>query len=121
MRERWAELQRWRMELVDELAVLPETLRQFREGVAHFQLVGKRLADSTEGIERVNQLYGAGVADTTRRLAEATAHLREQLGSTKVGKPPAQLMESAVEDFTRTVNAIADLNPFWPRRGGSAK
>jgi hypothetical protein len=25
-----------------------------------------------------------------------------------------------VEDFTRTVNAIADLNPFWPRRGGAA-
>lgn len=113
--ERWARFDAWRRELLDELVVLPETLRQLREGVANFQTVGRRLAETTEGIERMNQLYGSGVAETTRRLSEASAALDEQLRRTPPGKAAADAIGNAVEDLNRTVAAMASLNPFWPK------
>ncbi len=104
LQARWEALTRWREDVVSELARLPDTLRQFREGVANFQVVGKRLADSTEALEQLNDLYAAGTA-LQRQLAKA--------------RPPgADLVEQAVDDFNRTVASLLDRNPFLRSRRG---
>jgi hypothetical protein len=121
--ERWSELQRWRHELTGELRLLPETLRQLREGVASFQVVCRRLEASTDGLDRVKDLYASGIGDTVRQLGEATSALQRQLAGTRTGRPPgADLLESAVADFNRTVGALIELNPFLrsPRKGSEA-
>jgi methyl-accepting chemotaxis protein len=113
--EKWTRFDAWRRDVMAELVVLPETLRQFREGVASFQTVGRRLADTTEAMERMNQLYANGVAETTRRLGDASLALHEQMRKTPPGKAAAEAVASAVEDLNRTVAAMASLNPFWPK------
>lgn len=115
-RDRLAAFAGWRSDLQSELARLPATLRQLREGVADFQVVARRLAASTEGIERVGELYGAGLAETTRRLEEASSTLRRQLGDLPAGDGAAKVIEGAAEDFNRTLTALAELNPLWPKR-----
>jgi hypothetical protein len=94
IQQRWETLTRWRGEVIDEFARLPETLRQFREGVANFQVVSERLAGGTEALEQLNDLYSAGVSDRVRQLTQA------------------------VEDFNRTVASVLDLNPFLRSRRG---
>src|SRR5579872_6775992 len=107
VRERWASVTQWRDDVVGELARLPETLKQLREGVANFQVVGKRLADSTEALEQLNDLYTAGTA------------LQRQLAKARNARPPgADLVEQAVDDFNRTVASLLELNPFLRSRRG---
>jgi hypothetical protein len=116
--ERWESFQRWRRDLVAEVVALPETLRQFREGVATFQVVGRRLADSSEALEQVNELYSLTFSDRVRQVTDATAALQRQLARARTARPPgSDLLEQAVEDFNRTVGALIELNPFLrPRR-----
>jgi hypothetical protein len=119
MREQWAALARWRDDVAGELTRLPETLSQFREGVANFQVVGQRLADSTEALEQLNDFYSAGVSDRVRQLSDATAALQRQLAKARTTRPPgADLLEQAVEDFNRTVASLIELNPFLRSRRG---
>jgi hypothetical protein len=88
----WLEaMDEWRRHLVRELTALPGTLTDLRQGVENFNRVTKRLVDATESVEQFNALQN-GVLRT----------LREQVGS-------------ASGDVTGTLNALARLNPFWPR------
>ena len=107
---------RWQRDLTAELVKLPETLRQFREGVANFNVVSQRLAQSTEGIERLNRIYSTGVDETVRRMTGAAAVLQKQLDTSTPGRPPADAVRSAIEDFNRSVSSLAELNPLWPFR-----
>lgn len=117
--DRWAALTRWREDVVGELARLPDTLRQLREGVANFQVVGQRLAGSTEALEQLNDFYAAGVGDRVRQLTEATSVLQRQLTKARSARPPgADLLEQAVDDFNRTVASLLELNPFLRSRRG---
>jgi hypothetical protein len=115
---RLAAFNRWRADLQSELVELPNTLRLLREGVADLSTVGRRLASSTEAIERVNSLYASGLAETTRRLEDASASLRGGLGEVPGAEVTAKGIEGAAEDFNRALAALADLNPLWPRRRG---
>jgi hypothetical protein len=115
--DRWSALARWRHEVVAELATLPETLRQFREGVTSFQVVGRRLAAGTEALEQLNELYSLGLSDRVRQLTDATATLQRQLARARTARPPAaDRLEQAVDDFNRTVAALLELNPFLRSR-----
>lgn len=116
MRRRLAAFQEWRTDLTAELRVLPQTLADFREGVANFQTVSKRLVSGTEGIERLNDMYSTGVGDSVHRLGEAAAALQRQLDPIRSRAEPD--VRKAVEDLTHNLAALAELNPFWPRRGG---
>ena len=95
---------------------LPATLRLLREGVADFSTVGRRLATSTEAVERVTALYTAGLTETTRRLEDASTALRAGVGDLPGTEATAKVIEGAAEDFNRALSALADLNPLWPKR-----
>ena len=114
--DRLAAFNRWRTELQAELVELPATLRLLREGVADFSSVGRRLAASTEAMERVTTLYTAGLSETTKRLEDASASLRGGLGDLPGTEATAKAIEGAAEEFNRALTALADLNPLWPKR-----
>lgn len=97
LRERFEEFESWRRRVSVELAALPETLSQFRDGVENFQRVAKRLAVATESLEQINQLQTG-----------ALRALRDQIASA----PGGSAVTSALDDLTET---LARLNPFWPR------
>lgn len=116
---RWERFREWRADLLEELRVLPRTLREFREGVANFRVVSERLARSTEGIERYNELYASRIGETVTRVTETAAAVQRQLDSVRGRAEPDA--RKAVEDLTQSLAALADLNPFWRawRAGGS--
>ena len=95
---------------------LPATLRLLREGVADFSTVGRRLATSTEAMERVTSLYTAGLAETTRRLEDASSVVRSGVGDLPGSEATAKAIEGAAEELNRALSGLADLNPLWPRR-----
>lgn len=113
---RISELDRWRADVTSEVAQLPATLRQLREAVADLSVVAKRLAESTEVIEQVNGLYRAGMAETGRRLEDASATLRRELRGAPQADAASKALESAAGELQRTFAAIAELNPLWPGR-----
>ena len=117
-RLRWERFQEWRTDLVDELRVLPKTLREFREGVANFRVVSERLARSTEGVERVNELYASSIGDTVNRVTERASAVQRQLDTVRGRSEPEA--RRAVEELTQSLAALADLNPLWRawRTGG---
>jgi hypothetical protein len=98
--ERRRRLGRWGRNLRAELAVLPQTLATWREGVDNFQRVAKRLADATESLEQV-----------TRMQANAMKAMRDQLATT----PGGDKMTGAFGDINEALGGLARLNPFWPR------
>ncbi len=106
-------IEAWRKELTAELVALPETLRTFREGVSNFQRITKRLLDATEAFETVTALYTGGVADARKRLDEATRAMREQ--AVDASGSSSERLGSAVEEVTKALAAMADLNPLWRR------
>jgi hypothetical protein len=104
-----ADLATWQKSLNSELSVLPETLRQLREGVANFQRITQRLLDATEATEQFTKLSTGGMTDAARRLDDAARKLRENAAKLE----PDDRMSSAVEDFTDALSALAELNPVW--------
>ncbi len=98
--QRRRRLNKWGRNLGAELAVLPQTLASWREGVDNFQRVARRLADATESLERV-----------TRVQADAMNAMRDQLAST----PGGERVAGAFGDINEALGGLARLNPFWPR------
>ena len=95
-----------------ELAALPETLRQFKEGVANLRAVSQRLADVTEAMERLSPLSPAAAADAARRLEDAFARVQTQAATARATIPGADTVNAAIEELGRAVSAMADLNPL---------
>jgi hypothetical protein len=114
VRDRLERFETWRRDLTRELVELPESLRKIRHGAANFELVGERLADSSESLEEITQLYRSTISETTRRSAEAADALKTQIDQL-VGQSPERVTSTLVE-MQRTFDSLADLNPFWPRR-----
>jgi hypothetical protein len=109
----WIEgIDAWRQALTAELAALPDTLGLFREGVGNFQRITKRLLDATEAIEQFTTFYASGMADAGHKLEEAAKAMRDQVASIGAG----DRVNSAADEVTRALSAMADLNPLW-RRG----
>lgn len=100
----------WQAALREELAQLPETLRQLREAAANIQVVSKRLADATAGLEQLTAMSTA-MAEAQRRV--------DALASTfPIPRPGAETDErvrKAVEDVRDALQGMARLNPLWPK------
>jgi hypothetical protein len=99
---RLLQLAEWGQQVTSELAVLPTTLAQLREGADNFQRVTKRLLDATETLERINQLQG-----------QAVRSVREQMATT----PGANRMVGALDELNEALGSLGRLNPFWSREG----
>lgn len=116
LRDRWESFGEWRRSVGGELAQLPETLRGFREGTANFQLIAERLARATERLEELGDLYAAtGAVDAIRRMNDAASAVQRQMASVKASTPGLDRLGAALDDFSRTVASLADLNPFFRR------
>ena len=105
----------WNKRLYSELALLPDTLEQFRTGVQDLSRVAKRLEAVTEVIERTQgHLDRLGITEAARQLDETTASLQEQMrqvvrAQPATGGPPQMGMQDAVEQMQRTVAGLAEL------------
>lgn len=116
LRDQWESFEQWRHRVGEELAQLPETLRGFREGTANFQLIAERLAKATERLEELGELYAAtGAVDAIRRMNDAASAVQRQMASVKASTPGLDRLGAALDDFSRTVASLADLNPFFRR------
>ncbi len=113
-RARFDHLRGWWRDLSSELAHLPTTLQQMREGAANFQLVGQRLADSSNALEELTQLYGKTLRQTVRRSAEAAESLRSQIDRLAEAPVAPDTLASAASELQRTFESLAAMNPFWP-------
>jgi hypothetical protein len=99
---RLVQVAEWGVQVTAELAVLPQTLSQLREGADNFQRVTQRLLDATETLERVNQLQG-----------QAIKAVREQMATA----PGATRMAGALDELNEALGSLGRLNPFWSREG----
>jgi methyl-accepting chemotaxis protein len=115
MRARVRRFAEWRRRLVDEMAQLPDTMRRLREGVAQFELVGERLANSTAALEGISDLYESTLAESGRRSAHAVEVLRSQVEALARQTVSPDRMASSMNEMQRALETIADLNPFWPK------
>jgi hypothetical protein len=100
--QRLLQLAEWGQQVTSELAILPQTLSQLREGADNFQRVTKRLLDATETLERINQLQG-----------QALKSVREQMATA----PGATRMVGALDELNEALGSLGRLNPFWSREG----
>ena len=98
---RLVQLAEWGQQVTAELAVLPQTLSQLREGADNFQRVTKRLLDATDTLERINQLQGQAIKSVQDRMATA---------------PGANRMVGALDELNEALGSLGRLNPFWPRQ-----
>src|SRR5919106_1681972 len=83
----------WQTALRGELSQLPETLKQLREAAANIQLVSKRLADATAGLEQLTTM--------TTALAEAQRRVDALASTLPIPRPGADTDErvrKAVDD-----------------------
>jgi hypothetical protein len=116
LRDQWDSFEQWRRRVGEELAQLPETLRGFREGTANFQLIAERLAKATERLEELGELYAAtGAVDAIRRMNDAASTVQRQMATVKASTPGLDRLGAALDDFSRTVASLAELNPFLRR------
>lgn len=112
--DRLASVRAWGRELASEVAALPDTMRRLREGAESFQLVGQRLRAATSSFEEVTKVYESAMSDTAKRSMETATALRSKLDSLTTTAAPAA-MATALDDFQRTFESLADLNPFLRR------
>jgi methyl-accepting chemotaxis protein len=100
----------WQAALREELSHLPETLRQLREAAANIQVVSKRLADATAGLEQLTAMSTA-MAEAQRRVDA----LASSMPIPRPGSEAEERMRKAVEDVRDALQGMARLNPLWPR------
>lgn len=112
--QRMERFEAWRRDLTSELLQLPATLRQFREGAANFEIVGQRLAESSEALEEITKVYRSTMGETTRRSAEVAEQLKQQLDSL-AGESP-DMVTAALDEMQKGFETLAELNPLWPKR-----
>ena len=110
----------WRRRLTLELIELPGTLKTLREGAANFELVARRLSNSSDALEQMTELYEATLADSARQSADAAKALRSQIDALSAAGSPDRVM-SALGEMQRAMESMAKLNPLWPISGGRAE
>lgn len=102
-------LDRWSRSLQQELIALPDTLRQFREGVSNFQTITRRLADATVALEAMTPTM-----ETLRQLEDTAKALQRTVSHA----PGADLFGSAIEELSKRISAATEKNPFMHRPPG---
>ena len=135
LRDRLDHYRDWFQAVTRELAVLPETLSNLRDGAENFQRVAQRLDELTapgtlnelrDGVEnfrrvtqRIDEATGAmeqystipSMGEMLQKAHEANRSFREQIAS----MPGGDRMASAMEDLSETLTAMGRLMPFWAR------
>jgi hypothetical protein len=96
-----------------ELQRLPDTLTQLREGVANFNAVAERLSIATEALERfARHAEATGFVDVARRVDDAVGLVTRQFASARETAPASfELVQSSINELTRTVGRLGDLIP----------
>ena len=111
--------QAWVTQLRDELGQLPETLKQFREGVANLRAVAERLEAATVIIERTGETLDAtGASEVIRQVDDASRAFEQSLRAAReqsASLPGFALMEEAGEQLRRNLSDVVKLLPRGPR------
>jgi hypothetical protein len=103
-----------------ELAALPASLQQLRQGIDDLAGVVQRLNAVTEVVERAQgHLDRLGVVDAARDLDDAAGRLEEQMARLRsvLGATPSAGARDAIEQMTRDVAEMHQLGSrlFWRR------
>lgn len=116
-RARVARLTEWRRELAEEVALLPDTMRRFRNGAAKFELVGERLAKSSASLEGITDIYQSTIGESGKKSAQALDALRSQVETLTQGSTSPEKMSSSIDEIRQALDGFADFNPWWPGSG----
>lgn len=95
----------WSLRMADELRQLPEAIAQWREGVALFVGVARRLEQTTSSAEQlVAQLEAAGLVEQLQRLQALSFEFGRQTadGGATIG-------EQVVDETRRNIEAITRM------------
>lgn len=95
----------WSMRMADELRQLPEAIAQWREGVALFLGVARRLEAATSSAEQLlAQAEAAGLVDQLQRLQALSVELGRQAadGGATIG-------EQMLDETRRNIEAVTRL------------
>ena len=104
-------LEDWRRRVGRELAALPDTLTQLREGVENFRRVTQRLDDATSTMEQYGSMPTSALSEMLTRADDVNRAFREQIAT----MPGGDKVAGAMEELTQSLNAVARLNPWWAR------
>lgn len=111
--DRFGAPQAWVVQLRDELALLPETLKQFREGVANLRAVAERLEAATVVVERAGEaMEASGMSDVVRQIDQASRVVEDQLRAARqqsANLPGMALMEEASNQLRRNLTDATRL------------
>lgn len=108
----------WRAELTEEAVMLPQTLADLRATIDDLRKVSSRLERATEGIEVLLQrAESSGVAPLARQLDAAATEMEGQMRAMRDQMPGGQIMNQAVDELQRTMDAFTSLLPK-PKRSG---
>lgn len=115
-RDRYDRLQTWRAELTEEAAALPATLADLREAITDLRRIAARLEGATEGLEIVlRRAESSGIAPLARQLDAAATDVEDQLRSLREQMPGGKLVNQAVDELQRTMDAFTSLLPHQRR------
>jgi hypothetical protein len=105
---------RWGQRMAQELVRLPDSIAQWREGVALFLSVARRMEAVTTAAEQLlAQVEASGVPEQLERLNR----LWLEMGSAMTGGG-ATFGEQVIEETRRNVAALTRLFGEPPRRSG---
>lgn len=102
----------WRAQLSEEAIRLPQTLAELRATIEDLRKVSARLEVATHGIETALHLAEAsGIAPLARQLDAAATEMEDQVRTLHEHLPGGQLVNQAVNDLQKTVDAFRSLIP----------
>ncbi|HEX6257445.1 MAG TPA: hypothetical protein VFZ70_16670 [Euzebyales bacterium] len=95
---------RWGWRMAEELSQLPEAIAQWRQGVALFLAVARRLEAATGSAEELlAQIEASGLTDQLAKLQALSFEVGRQtaVGGTAVGEQVLDEARRNIEAFTR--------------------
>jgi hypothetical protein len=101
-------LLRWSVRLAEELRRLPDAIAQWREGVALFLAVARRLESTTTSAEDLlSQIEASGLLDQLERLQALSLEISRHAtaGGTAIGEQVLDETRRNIEAFTRLFTA----------------
>ncbi len=111
-RERVDKFSTWRTEIGREAALLPQTLADLRQTITDLKRVSARLERATEGIEvLLNRAESSGLAPLARQLDAAVTEMESQLRAVQSQLPGGDLVNQAMDDLARQLDAFTSLLP----------
>jgi hypothetical protein len=117
LRARQQAVEQWSKRLSEELSTLPDTLVEFREGVANFRAVSERLERVTIALERIlAHAEASGLTEAVRRVDETALAVERQLSALRRNAPGADLAGQALGNLQHAMENLAAFVPGFPAR-----